>query len=470
VLGVVLSFIGVRLFLATAPEDLPRLGDTHVSGIVLLAAAAISIVTAMLFGILPALRSMRANPQSAMQTNTARVSSGRDSRRTRHLLVAGEVACTLALLIVTGLLVRSFSNVLHQERDFDASHITLASAYLYAPQYADALPHSDTARAAFTERALADLSAIPGVQAVASTSAKPLTGDNWIDEIRRPDHPLPPSQMPNANIRWVSPSYAATLDIPILEGRDLNPSDKNHPTNALISQQTARSVWAGEDPIGRSFQLGENTSFTVVGIIADARINDLKSTANMVYIPYWQNPWWRVHFLIRSSQPTSSLVSEVRHVIWSVDPQVAIPSLTSLNEQISNSMATERFQTLLLSSFGAAGLLLALLGIYGVLTYSVSMRQQEFGIRIALGCEKPRLMAMVAGQAALPVMGGIVAGLVLAFFGARWVHSMLYETSAVDPWAIASSIGLLLAAALAAALLPARRAAMTNPMKVLRNE
>ncbi|MGC2639718.1 MAG: ABC transporter permease [Acidobacteriaceae bacterium] len=467
VLGILLSFVGVRLFVAAAPQDLPRLTGIAVSWPVLVGAAGLSILTAVLFGLLPALRAIRIDPQSALQAQTARVSASRESQRTRHLLVGAEVACTVVLLIVTGLLVRSLSHLLNQNRDFDASHLTLMGVYLYAPQYGSEVKDSQKARTVFMDRALADLAQLPGVQSVASTSERPMAGPTWIDGVERPDHPLPPAQVPDANIRWISPSYASTLHISVLAGRDLTQEDKNHSTNALISEKAARSIWPGENPLGHTFKLGEDVAYTVVGVLADARINELKDTANMIYIPYWNNTWWRTNFLIRSSHPTATAL---QRTIWNIDPQVSIPLLKSMNEQVADSVATDRFQTLMLSSFGCAALLLALLGIYGVLAYSVSLRQQEFGIRIALGCDKAALMRFVARQAMLPVAGGIVAGLALAFVANRWVHSLLYETSGADPVAITASLALLAAAALLAVLLPARRAAQTDPMAVLRNE
>lgn len=470
ILGILLSFLGVRLFIAAAPTNLPRAANIHVSWPVLLGAAGLSILTALIFGLLPALRAIHVDPQSALQTGTIRVSSSRESRRTRHLLVAAEVACTVALLIVTGLLVRSLTTLLDQNRDFDSSHVTYAQVFLYAPQYGDSVKNSQQLRASLDDRALADLARIPGVQSVASTSETPMGGETWINLIKRPDHPLPDAQTPDANIRWISPSYAITLRIPLIAGRDLTDADKNHPDNVLISEKAARSIWPGENPVGRTFKMGDDTLYTVVGVLADARINDLQSVANMVYLPYWQNPWWRVNFLIRSPESSQGLAPAIRRTIWNIDPEVAIPVIKSLDQQVADSVANERFQTLLLSSFGAAALLLAMLGIYGVLAYSVSLRRQEFGIRIALGSDKGSLMGLIARQAAVPIVGGVLAGLVLAFAATRWVRSLLYETSGADPVAITAGIGLLLLTAVLAVTLPARRAAQTDPMQVLRNE
>jgi predicted permease len=469
-LGILLSFTGVRLLVAAAPSSLPRLSETHVSWPVLVGAAGLSILTALLFGALPALRSMRVDPRSAMQSNSRRVASSREGRRTRNLLVAGEVACTVVLLIVTGLLMRSFSRLLTQQREFDSRHVTLAQVDLYAPQYGDTVRGSETVRAGFIDRALESLGRLPGVESVAMTSEMPLAGETWIDNVYRPDHPVPRHQEPAANMRWVSPSYVDTLRIPLIEGRNLQASDREHPNNALISQQAARTIWPGEDPLGKTFTTGDKEKYTVVGVVADARINDLKKTANMVYLPYWQNPWWRAYFFLRSSQPASALTDSIRREIWKIDPQVAIPVLKSLDDQVSDSVATERFQTMLLSSFGVAALLLALLGVYGVLAYSVSLREQEFGIRIALGSGKAALMRLVVRQAAVPVVGGVVIGLAMALVATRWVASLLYETRAVDPAAVLASVVVLLAAALLAAMLPARRAASVDPMKALKTE
>ena len=469
-LGTLLSFTAVRLFVAAAPSNLPRLDEVHVGWSALLAAAGLSIMTALLFGLLPALRSIHVDPQVAMQTNTSRVGDTRAGQRARHLLVAGEVACTVVLLVVTGLLVRSFSQLLRQERDFDADHVSLAQVSLDTPQYGNSAAEAAGVRASFIDRVLTDLGHLPGVQSVAMTSEMPMAGETWVGEIVREDHPVPPGQQPSANRRWVSPSYISTLKIPLFAGRNLQPADRYHPTNVLISEQAARTAWPGEDPVGKTFKLGGDTQYTVVGVVADARINSLKRTASMVYVPYWQSPWWKAYFLIRSPQPTPALADSIRRTIWNIDPQVAIPTLKSLDDQVNESAATERFQAMLLASFGVAALLLALLGVYGVLAYSVSRRQQEFGIRLALGSDKTALMRLVMRQAAIPVVGGIFAGVTLAFGATRWIGSLLYETKATDPAVIFGSIASLLVAAFLAALLPARRAALIDPMKTLRME
>ncbi len=472
VAGVALAFLGVLLLIAAAPANVPRLSDVQVSVPVLLFAAGLSLFTAMLFGILPALRSLRVNPQAALQSNPSRVANTRQGSATRNLLVGAEVACTVVLLIVTGLVLRSFSQVLRQDRGFDSSHVTAGQVDLYSPQYGDSQPNSKAAKTAFIDRAIEALRELPGVQSVGMTSELPMTGDTWIDGLDRVDHPLPPGEQPKVNLRWISPAYLSTMHIALVSGRDLSDADRANPNQALISEKTARDAFGSENPIGRKIKGfgGDETVNTIVGVAADARVNGLKAVADMVYLPYWNNPPWRVSLLVRSSQSSSALMPEMRAAIWKLDPQVAIPTLKSLDEQVSDSVASDRFQTMLLTSFGAAALLLALLGVYGVLAYSVSLRQQEFGIRIALGSDKSRLTALVLKQAAWPVLTGAGAGLVLAFVVTRWVRSLLYQTQTADPVAIGGSLVVLIGAAALAAILPARRAARVDPIEVLRNQ
>jgi predicted permease len=471
--GAALAFAGVRLFLALAPVNIPRLDEVRVSLPVLCFCAVLSIFAAIAFGILPALHSLHVAPQSALQSHSTRVANTREGRRARSLMVAGQVACTVVLLIITSLALRSFSHLMRKNRGFDASHVTLAAVDLFTQQYGDLSTQVKTAKLAFVDRALTALRQLPDVQSVAVTSVAPLTGETWVDTLSRPDHPVPAGKEPRINVRWIDPGYLPTMQSPLVAGRNFTAADRANPYVALLSERTVRESFFGENPIGHKISNlvpDDQHPVTVIGVVSDVRINGLKDDAAMVYLPYWAFTPWTLSFLVRSSQPSDALVPEIRRAIWQIDPQVAIPTLKSMDDQVSDSVATDRFQAIVLTSFGAAALLLALLGIYGVLGYSVSLRRQEFGIRIALGSGKGALVRLVLRQAAYPVLFGAGAGLGMALIALRWVRSLLYETPVMDGQAIGGSIVLLLSAAVVAAIVPACRAASVDPMQVLRTE
>ena len=470
--GTALAFGGVRLLLAMAPADIPRLNDVRVSLPVLIFSAGLSIAAAIVFGMLPALRSLRVAPQAALQANSTRAANTQESQRTRSLMVAAQVACTIVLLIVTSLALRSFSHLMRQNRGFDSSRVTLAQVDLFAPQYGD-FSGTTTAKLIFTDRALAAINRLPGVQSVALTSATPLTGETWVDTLNRPDHPIPPAEQPPINVRFINQDYLSTMQIPLVSGRNIVAADRANPYVALISERTAREAFPGEDSVGKKINPiapDDNHPVTVIGVVADTRINGLKDTAAMVYVPYWSFTPWTLSFLVRSSQPSDAMIPEMRRAIWQIDPLVAIPTLKSMDDQVSDSVATDRFQTIVLSAFGAAALLLALLGVYGVLAYSVTLRRQEFGIRIALGSGKSALIGLVLRQAAQPVLLGTGVGLTIALIALHWMRSLLYQTPVMDPLAVGGSVLLLVVAAGIAAIVPARRAASTDPMRALRTE
>jgi predicted permease len=471
--GVAFAVAGIRIFVAIAPGNIPRLNEVRLSLPVLLFAMALSVAAAIVFGILPALRSIGVQPQRALQRNSSRTASARDGGGTRSLLVGAQVACTVVLLIVTSLVLRSFSHLLHQERGFDTSHLTLAQVDLFSPQYGDNSLKVEATKQAFVDRTLTALGQLPGVQQVAISSAMPMTGETWIDELSRPDHPIREAQKPMVNVRFVSEDYLKTMQIPLLAGRNFADSDRANPRVALISEGTARAGFNGENPVGRKLESiipDGQQPVTVIGVVADTRINGLKNTALMVYVPYWAFAPWTPLILVRSTQASDALIPEMRKTIWNIDPTVAIPELKSMDEQVDESVATDRFQTVVLTSFGGAALLLALLGVYGVMAYSVSLRQQEFGIRIALGSGKAALIKLVLVQAATPVLLGAGVGLAAALLAVRWVQSLLFQTPVLDPVSIGGSLLVLLAAATLAATIPARRASSVDPMQTLRME
>jgi predicted permease len=468
-IGVLLAFTVVRGFVAIAPANLPRLNEVRVSWPVLLFASGLSILTALGFGILPGLRTLQTDPQQLLQSGSARIFSARKATSTRRVLVTFEIATTIVLLVFTGLVARSFSKVLNQDRAFDSTSTIVAQVDLVSPKYNQGADSGASARSAFVDRSLDRLRSNANVQSAAITSTMPLTGEFNIYSIRRADRPLPESETPVANLRNVSPQYFATMRIPLSKGQEFQEKEREHPHDAIISQKAAEVAWPGESALGRTFQINGGT-YSVTGIASDARIADLKIDTPVVYLPYWHDPPSSVFFLIRTSQPLDAFGPTIRRELWSIDPEIAVPVMKSLNGQINESLAPERLQTTALSCFGLCALMLATLGVYGVLAYSVSLRTQEFGVRVALGATKNGVIRLVLLDASSPILVGLTVGTVIATGTTHWIHSLLYETTSADPATIAFSAGALLLAASLAAVIPAYRASNADPMRALRQE
>jgi len=468
-LGILLALGGIRIFAAIAPENLPRLHEIHVTWPVLLFACGISGIAALLSGTVPALRSLCSNPQRALQSASTRIIRSGQTTLVRKSLIAFEIACTVVLLIVTGLVVRSFSRILNQPRDFDASHIVLAEADLLSPTYEQPNGSGDLARSKFIDRVLDELRSTPGVEFAAITSAMPLSGDAAVHSMYRPDHPLPESEVPTANLRNVSPGYFAAMETRLIGGREFTASERSDPQSAIISQRAAKAAWPDGQALGRKFKF-DGRIYTVTGIAADARIANLKENIPVVYLPFWHDPPASVFFLVRTSRSLDEIAPTIRRQVWNVDHEAAIPAIERLDTQLAQSVAPERLRSTILSSFGIAALVLAILGVYGVLAYSVSLRTPEFGIRVALGSSKGMLVRLVLLEALMPVGGGILIGLLASLAAAHTIRSLLYETSPLDPASIVASVGILSGATFVAAFLPAYRASRVDPMKVLRAE
>jgi hypothetical protein len=255
----------------------------------------------------------------------------------------------------------------------------------------------------------------------------------------------------------------------LVAGHDFTASERSNPQSAIISQRAAQAAWPQSQALGRKFKF-DGSMYTVIGIATDARIANLKEDIPVIYLPYWHDLPASVFFLVRTSRTLDEFAPIIRRDIWDVDSEAAIPVIEKLDTQLAQSVAPERLQSIVLSSFGIAALLLAVLGVYGTLTYSVSLRTPEFGIRVALGSSKILLIRMVLLEALMPVGGGIAAGLLSSLAATRAIRSLLYETSPADPISIIASVGILFAATFVAAFMPAYRASQIDPMKVLRAE
>jgi predicted permease len=473
-LGVALAFASVRMTVVLAPRSLPRINEIAVSWPVLLVAVGVACSTALLFGILPALASLRVDPRHSLQAASGTIAGVGGHNVTRHMLVSCEIALSIALLALAGLAARSFGRVMTQNWHFSADHVLLAEVDLTSPQYGKGL--NPTAPGAtkdhsqgqsFIEQALLRLRALPGVTTAGVTSTMPLTGDSEVELLSRPDHPASLGITPIANQRLISPGYLTAMQIPLVAGRDFDEREMTHPTSAIISEKAAKAAWPDVNPLGRKLSRW-NQQFTIIGIAADARINDLKRDVAVFYLPISADPPRHPVFVIRGTAPPEVLIPLVREALWSIDPQAGIPTIAPLAEQVSGAVAADRLQAILFAGFGAAALLLAALGVYGVLAYTVSLRRREFGVRLALGSQRAALVKLVLLEGSRPLVIGVAAGWGLAFLAGRWLSSLLYETAGNDPVVLGGSVILLVTAAVVAALLPARRAADTDPMTVLR--
>ncbi|MGH9622301.1 MAG: ADOP family duplicated permease [Bryobacteraceae bacterium] len=460
--GVLLAIAGVNLFRHYAPLDLPRISDIYLNWAVLLFAAGLTLTSSIFFGVLPGLRLLRIDPQAALQQSSSRTLGARQGRRIRNGLVGLQVFGCTVLLLVTALFSENLFHLLHEQKGFDTGHVALAEVRLPHSRYKE----SQT-RAAFDGAVLTRLRAIPGVQFAGLINVMPLTGSRWIEGMQRVDRPR--QKTPLINLRWVSAGYFEAMREHLVAGRFFEQHDRTL-KSAILSQGEAKALFGNRNPIGGHVET-EGRKFTVIGVVADSRTTSLKSAlAKMAYLDYTDRPQNTAVFVARGKQPADQLVASMRHTIWSYAPEITITWVTTLSSQLSDSLAAQRFQTLVLLSFGIAALLLAMLGIYGVLSYSTEMRKREIGMRMALGATRRGIYSLTFREAAVPVLAGLAAGLIASTLAARLVRSLLYGVQNVNAPAMLIVAALFLAAAVAAAFLPARRAATIDPMSVLRHE
>ncbi len=460
--GIGLAAAGLRLFRLNAPVDIPRLSEVHLNGAVLFFSVILTLASSVLFGILPALKLFRTDPQAALQQSSSRALGSRQSQGIRTWLIGLQVFGCTVLLLITGLFSKSLLRLLHQDKGFDSAQVVVAAVDLSRNTY-----RPDASRIAFDDGVLEKLRAIPGIQSAGMVSAMPLEGESWIEPIQRVDRPH--LEAPLLNLRWVSQGYFETMREKLVAGRFFEERDRKL-SSAVLSESEAKALWPNENPIGSQVII-EGRTFTVIGIVADSRTTSLKSSpAKMAYVHYKDRPPFGTYFVARGLQPAAEVTASVREAIWKYAPAITIARVKAMDSQVTDSLATERFQTLVLTSFGVAALLLAMLGIYGVLTYSVATRKQEIGVRMALGATRQGIYSLTFAEAGTPVVAGLAAGLIASILGGRVIQSFLYGVKVVDPPVITAVAVLFVAAALLAALLPARRAASVDPMEALRSE
>ena len=382
------------------------------------------------------------------------------------MLVGAEVLCSTALLLMAALLAKSFVRLMSVDRGFQTEHVLTFRANLPSGEY-----QKDEQRNRFYDEALERLSRMPGVESVGFSSVPLLNGESWVDLL----NPRPGSKQAQlqdrieANVRWASPDFLPSIGMHLLAGRLLGDQDRGKKV-ALLSSSAARKLWPGQDAVGRTFE-DNDQQYTVVGVIVDARSEDLSaSPIAVVYYPYWLGPPVSSFFAVRTSRDPVSVGGSFRLALTQLEPEVAISHLETMDEVVNGSVAEQRFQFNLLLAFAAVALLLAALGLYGVLSYSVAERTREMGLRIALGASREALYLLVFRQAAAPVIAGVVGGLAGAWLSGRLITSLLFQVNPYDLPSAVMVIAVLAVTVVAACYLPAKRAAHVEPMQALRME
>jgi predicted permease len=461
-MGVALAALGLTTLVGSAPADVARLEEVQLDARVMGFALGITVLASLLFGLAPAWRAARSDPQSALRAGGRTATASAGGLLLRNTLVTAEVCLSAMLLVTATLLIMSFFRVMQADKGFRAPTVLAAEIQIPPAKYS-----KDEQRNDFYKRLLDRLATEPGVLSAAISTALPLEGETWLDLVALPGDTSPGFEKPSANVRFVSPDYLRTMGVALLAGRSF--TDKDHRQVVIVSERLARILWHEQDPVGRQVMDG-GAAREVIGVACDVRAEAHKPAVAMLYRPYWEWAPVRARLVTRAAGDPRSIIGTVRGALRSVDPDVPLARIRTMQEVLEGSVAERRFQMLLAASFAATALLLATLGVYGVVTYSVARRTNEIGIRMALGAQPGDVYRLVLRQAMTPVVLGLALGLAGALVTGKVLVSLLYEVSASDPATMATVSLLLLSVSVAASLVPAHRAACVDPMAALRQE
>jgi predicted permease len=465
--------------LRLAPANLPRLNEVNLSGGVLLFAVLVSISTGILFGLVPALQASNASQVSNLREGSRGSGSSRSHTLISRVLVVSEIALSLILLVGAGLLLRSFWRMLEVRPGFNPHGIVTAQIWMPVPNDPSTDPYRPPEkRAAFLREAVRRVSAIPGVEGVAIGGGNSLpmgsarNGFPFVIEGRPEDS----ERAPVAEFAGVSPSYFEVLGTPLMQGRVFADSDEPKSQQvAIIDQTLANRYWPGENPLSKHIQLFQanpkNPWITIVGVVGDMKSDGFDApTAPHIYLPAYQGPPYASVLFLRTHASPGTLGDQIRVAVQSIDSNLPLFGVRTMDEVISRSMAERRFALEILAIFAGVALLLAAIGIYGVMSYTFSRRIHEIGIRVALGAQRIDILRMALSEGMRLVVLGLIAGLIGAAALTRFLRSLLFNVTSTDPLVFASIATLLAAVALLACYIPARRATRVDPLVALREE
>lgn len=474
--GTMVAPAGARFLLRLFPNDvanlnIPKVTHIPMDGGVFLFALATTLLTAFLFGTAPVLRAIQAKADDAIKESGRGTTANRHSGRSRSIMVVSEVALALMLLTDAALVVTSFQKVVAARLGFQPDHVLSVQLFLPPDRY----PETDgTKRSRFVEDVVNRMRALPGVKSAAATNFLPLSGF-WgtTSFLLGGEAPPKKGQAPEADNRIITPGYLHMMGTPLLRGRDFNAADRAGALHvAMINQTLARDYFAGRDPIGENLNLGSADApdwWRIVGIAGDVKAFGQDQPAHAdIYRPFAQQPFPLVAFTLRTETDPGSMLKAAEEALWSVDPGLPVLKALPMDVLANESLAVRRASSTLISAFALLALLLACIGIYGVMAYAVAQRTQEIGVRMALGARRGDVLRMMMGMGARLTLIGIVIGLAGTLVCARLLTTLLFEVSAIDPLIFSLSVALLATVSMAASWLPAHTASSLDPMQALR--
>ncbi|AGY60600.1 ABC transporter permease [Gloeobacter kilaueensis] len=473
-LGLGFALLGLKMLVATIPRSLPRIDQIALDGPVLVFTLAVAVLSAVLFGLAPALQVSKTDFNEALKDGGRGATSSRERNRVRDLLVVSEVALALMLLVSAALLTQSFLNLQNVKPGFRPEQVVTATLSLPLARYPE-----ERQQITFFDRLIERVQTLPGVESVSVVNTLPLGGsDSSVTLLVEGQSRPKPGQEPLSGYLAVGPEYLRTMGIVLLRGRPLSPLDNAQtPKVALINETMARRFWPHSDPIGKRFSTDmpvpkADSWITVVGIVQDTRFLGLNQAIRPeMYLPYRQAAWPYMSLVVRTTNSDpATLAATLRAQVQAIDPDQALGTIKTMERVVADSIEQQRFNVLLLVSFAVVALILASIGIYSVMAYSVTQRTHEIGVRLALGAPQGKILALVVTQGMLLVLSGILVGLGAAVVLARALSSLLFGVSAFDLPTFAAVSVLILAVALSACYLPARRATRVDPMVALRYE